>query len=56
VNCHCGQILRRTSGHNNRLDRRPGAGGLNFFREVNGWKKLPVVIGILAGIVLTLLG
>jgi drug/metabolite transporter (DMT)-like permease len=32
------------------------AGGLYFFREVNGWKKLPAVIGILAGIVLTLLG
>ncbi len=32
------------------------AGGLYFFREVNGWKKLPAVIGILVGIVLTLLG
>jgi drug/metabolite transporter (DMT)-like permease len=32
------------------------AGGLYFFREVNGWKKLPAVIGILIGIVLTLLG
>jgi len=32
------------------------AGGLLFFNEVNGWKKLPAVIGILAGIVLTLLG
>jgi drug/metabolite transporter (DMT)-like permease len=32
------------------------AGGLYFFREVNGWKKLSAVIGILVGIVLTLLG
>jgi len=32
------------------------AGGLLIFREVNGWKKLPAVIGILAGIILTLLG
>ncbi len=32
------------------------AGGLYFFREVNGWKKLPAVIGILIGIVLTILG
>jgi drug/metabolite transporter (DMT)-like permease len=32
------------------------AGGLYFFHEANGWKKLPAVIGILAGIVLTLLG
>jgi drug/metabolite transporter (DMT)-like permease len=32
------------------------AGGLYFFREVNGWKKLPAVIGILVGIVLTILG
>ena len=32
------------------------AGGLYFFREVNGWKKLPAGIGILVGIVLTLLG
>jgi drug/metabolite transporter (DMT)-like permease len=32
------------------------AGGLYFFREVNGWKKLPAVIGILFGIVLTILG
>jgi transporter family protein len=32
------------------------AGGLYFFHEVNGWKKLPAVIGILVGIVLTLLG
>jgi len=32
------------------------AGGLYFFREVNGWKKLPAVIGILIGVVLTLLG
>jgi bacterial/archaeal transporter family protein len=32
------------------------AGGLYFFREPNGWRKLPAVIGILIGIVLTLLG
>jgi drug/metabolite transporter (DMT)-like permease len=32
------------------------AGGLYFFREVNGWKKLPAVIGILIGIVLTIFG
>ncbi len=32
------------------------AGGLYFFREANGWKKLPAVLGILVGIVLTLLG
>jgi drug/metabolite transporter (DMT)-like permease len=32
------------------------AGGLYFFNEVNGWKKLPAVIGILAGIALTILG
>jgi drug/metabolite transporter (DMT)-like permease len=32
------------------------AGGLYFFRETNGWRKLPAVIGILVGIVLTLLG
>jgi drug/metabolite transporter (DMT)-like permease len=32
------------------------AGGLLCFQEVNGWKKLPAVIGILAGIVLTILG
>ncbi len=32
------------------------AGGLYFFSEVNGWKKLPPVIGILAGIVLTICG
>ena len=32
------------------------AGGLYFFREVNGWKKLPAVVGILIGIVLTILG
>ena len=32
------------------------AGGLYFFREANGWKKLPAVIGILAGVVLTILG
>ncbi|MBC8097599.1 MAG: EamA family transporter [Akkermansiaceae bacterium] len=32
------------------------AGGLFFFGEVNGWQKLPAVIGILIGIVLTVLG
>lgn len=32
------------------------AGGLLFFREVNGRKKLPAVLGVLAGIVLTILG
>ena len=31
-------------------------GGLILFKEVNGWKKLPAVIGILVGIILTLLG
>jgi drug/metabolite transporter (DMT)-like permease len=32
------------------------AGGLYFFHEPNGWRKLPAVIGILVGIILTLLG
>jgi drug/metabolite transporter (DMT)-like permease len=32
------------------------AGGLYFFHEANGWKKLPAVLGILLGIILTLLG
>lgn len=32
------------------------AGGLWLFREVNGLRKLPAVVGILIGIVLTLLG
>lgn len=32
------------------------AGGLYFFHELNGWKKLPAVLGILFGIVLTILG
>jgi transporter family protein len=32
------------------------AGGLWFFHEANGWKKLPAVVGILAGIVLTIIG
>jgi bacterial/archaeal transporter family protein len=32
------------------------AGGLYFFHELNGWRKLPAVIGILAGVVLTILG
>ena len=31
-------------------------GGLLFFGELNGWKKLPAVLGILAGIVLTICG
>jgi drug/metabolite transporter (DMT)-like permease len=32
------------------------AGGLLFYGERNGWKKLPAVIGIMAGIALTLMG
>jgi drug/metabolite transporter (DMT)-like permease len=32
------------------------AGGLLFFGELNGWQKLPAVVGILVGIVLTVLG
>jgi drug/metabolite transporter (DMT)-like permease len=32
------------------------AGGLFLFGERNGWQKLPAVLGILAGIVLTILG
>jgi len=32
------------------------AGGLLFFQEVNGWKKLPAVLGILTGIILTICG
>lgn len=32
------------------------AGGLYFFHELNGWRKLPAVIGILVGVVLTILG
>ena len=32
------------------------AGGLLFFGEVNGRRKLPAVLGVLAGIVLTLVG
>ena len=32
------------------------AGGLYFFHELNGWKKLPAVLGIMAGVVLTILG
>ena len=32
------------------------AGGLLFFGEINGWQKLPAVIGMLVGIVLTVLG
>jgi drug/metabolite transporter (DMT)-like permease len=32
------------------------AGGLLLFREVNGWRKLPPVLGIVLGVVLTVLG
>jgi len=32
------------------------AGGILFFREVNGIKKLPAVLGVLVGIVLTIMG
>ncbi len=32
------------------------AGGLYFFHELNGWRKLPAVIGIMVGVVLTILG
>jgi transporter family protein len=32
------------------------AGGILLFREQRGWQKLPAVLGILAGIVLTVLG
>jgi len=32
------------------------AGGIILFKELNAWKKLPAVIGILIGIVLTILG
>jgi bacterial/archaeal transporter family protein len=32
------------------------AGGMILFKEVNGWKKLPAVIGILLGVVLTIAG
>ncbi len=32
------------------------AGGLLLFKEVNGWKKFPAVLGILIGIGLTILG
>jgi transporter family protein len=32
------------------------AGSLILFKEANGWKKLPAVIGILIGIVLTIMG
>jgi len=32
------------------------AGGLLFFGERNGWQKLPAVLGILAGILLTMMG
>ena len=31
-------------------------GGLLFFGELNGWRKLPAVIGILIGVVLTICG
>jgi drug/metabolite transporter (DMT)-like permease len=32
------------------------AGGIWLFREPNGWQKLPAVIGIVAGMLLTILG
>jgi drug/metabolite transporter (DMT)-like permease len=32
------------------------AGGLFLFKEPNGWAKLPAVLGVLTGIVLTILG
>ena len=32
------------------------AGGILLFRELNAWKKLPALLGIVAGVVLTLLG
>jgi len=32
------------------------AGGIIIFKELNAWEKLPAVIGILVGIVLTILG
>jgi bacterial/archaeal transporter family protein len=32
------------------------AGGIFLFREAHGWQKLPAVLGILAGIVMTVLG
>ncbi|HEV2327819.1 MAG TPA: DMT family transporter [Verrucomicrobiae bacterium] len=32
------------------------AGGLYLFREANGWRKLPAVLGIMVGIILTLAG
>ncbi len=32
------------------------AGGIWLFREPNGWQKLPAVIGIVAGMLLTMLG
>jgi drug/metabolite transporter (DMT)-like permease len=32
------------------------AGGLLFFGERNGWQKLPAVLGILVGIILTVMG
>jgi drug/metabolite transporter (DMT)-like permease len=32
------------------------AGGLYFFHELNGWRKLPAVLGIVIGVALTILG
>jgi transporter family protein len=32
------------------------AGGLLFFKERNGWQKLPAVVGVIVGIVLTIVG
>jgi hypothetical protein len=37
-------------------DRLAFAGGLLFFGELNGWQKLPAVLGVLAGIILTVVG
>jgi transporter family protein len=30
--------------------------GVSLFKEANGWKKLPPVLGIVLGIALTMLG
>jgi drug/metabolite transporter (DMT)-like permease len=32
------------------------AGSVFLFKEINGWQKLPAVLGVLAGIILTILG
>ena len=31
-------------------------GGIFLFKEINGWRKLPAVLGILLGIILTICG